>query len=234
MLKGKKMLLTFVASAALVGGVFAISQSKVDAKSYSKAVTKIAGNGNYAIYHNVSKKGPSGAFSNTKYFKHGQIQSKKYVSTKKGNFWYIIVDGRNVGWVSQNFFARNQISVAQDVSLVHNSNYSFPTRDAINYATDGQGTAINPDRVNVSHSSVSSSRAGTTKVDYSYGKAKASVNVTVRSDTNEGITSAGASVKSGPKAVHTWNGGSRDHQEIGIRHTVIVQKLAQIAIQVTA
>jgi len=56
MLKGKKMLLTFVASAALVGGVFAISQSKVDAKSYSKAVTKIAGNGNYAIYHNVSKK----------------------------------------------------------------------------------------------------------------------------------------------------------------------------------
>lgn len=43
MLKGKKMLLTFVASAALVGGVFAISQSKVDAKSYSKAVTKIAG-----------------------------------------------------------------------------------------------------------------------------------------------------------------------------------------------
>lgn len=103
MLKGKKMLLTFVASAALVGGVFAISQSKVDAKSYSKAVTKIAGNGNYAIYHNVSKKGPSGAFLNTKYFKHGQIQSKKYVSTKKGNFWYIIVDGRNVGWVSQNF-----------------------------------------------------------------------------------------------------------------------------------
>ena len=97
------MLLTFVASAALVGGVFAISQSKVDAKSYSKAVTKIAGNGNYAIYHNVSKKGPSGAFSNTKYFKNGQIQSKKYVSTKKGNFWYIIVDGRNVGWVSQNF-----------------------------------------------------------------------------------------------------------------------------------
>lgn len=209
MLKGKKMLLTFVASAALVGGVFAISQSKVDAKSYSKAVTKIAGNGNYAIYHNVSKKGPSGAFSNTKYFKHGQIQSKKYVSTKKGNFWYIIVDGRNVGWVSQNFFARNQISVAQDVSLVHNSNYSFPTRDAINYATDGQGTAINPDKVNVSHSSVSSSRAGTTKVDYSYGRAKASVNVTVRSDTNEGITSAGASVKSGPKAVHTWNGGSK-------------------------
>ena len=75
MLKGKKMLLTFVASAALVGGVFAISQSKVDAKSYSKAVTKIAGNGNYAIYHNVSKKGPSGAFSNTKYFKHFQIPS---------------------------------------------------------------------------------------------------------------------------------------------------------------
>ena len=50
MLKGKKMLLTFVASAALVGGVFAISQSKVDAKSYSKAVTKIAGNGNIIMY----------------------------------------------------------------------------------------------------------------------------------------------------------------------------------------
>src|SRR5699024_7259736 len=113
------------------------------------------------------------------------------------------------GWVSQNFFGRNQISVAQDVSLVHNSNYSFPTRDAINYATDGQGTSINPDKVNVSHSSVSSSRAGTTNVDYSYGRAKASVNVTVRSDTNEVSSSAGASVNSGTKAVYTWNGCSK-------------------------
>lgn len=96
--------MTFVASAALVGSFLAMNQGKsVDAKSYSKAVTKIAGNGNYAIYHNVSSKGPSGKFTSTKYFKHGQIQSKKYVSTKKGNFWNIIVDGRNVGWVSQNF-----------------------------------------------------------------------------------------------------------------------------------
>lgn len=80
--------------AVLLAGVILASSSllmvnnkpKIDAKIYGKAVTKIAGNKNYPIYHRVSKKGPSGKFTSTSYFKHGQIQSKKYVSTKKETF----------------------------------------------------------------------------------------------------------------------------------------------------
>lgn len=62
-----------------------------------------------------------------------KFNQKNLDQLRKGK---IIVDGRNVGWVSEKFFARNQISVANGVSLVKNSSYSFPTRDAINYATD--------------------------------------------------------------------------------------------------
>lgn len=109
----KKTFKGVIITSALLASLFvgATQTHQVSAKSFGKAVTKIAGNGNYAIYHNVSKGGPSGKFTSTKYFKHGQIQSKEYVSTKKGNFWNIIVDGREVGWVSEKFFARNQIEV---------------------------------------------------------------------------------------------------------------------------
>lgn len=193
------------ASLLLAGSILTINltHENVSAKSYSRAVTKIAGNGNYAIYHNVSKKGPSGKFTSTKYFKHGQIQSKKYVSTKKGNFWDIYVDGRHIGWVSQNFFARNQISVANEVNLVRNSSYSFPTRDAINYVTDSQGTAVNPSKVNVSRAHVSTQDA---TVNYSYGKAKASVRVNVH---DMPTANPSDSVKKGFKTVRSWRGSSK-------------------------
>ena len=110
MRNNKKLIL---AGLLLAGSLLTINgqANTVQAKSYGKAVTKIAGNGNYAIYHNVSSKGPSGKFTSTKYFKHGQIQSKESKSTRKGTFWLIIVDGRSVGWVSEKFFARNHISV---------------------------------------------------------------------------------------------------------------------------
>lgn len=201
----KKLNIAVAASVLLFGGVFASSATanKVDAKSFSKAVTKIAGNGNYAIYHNVSKNGPSGKFTSTAYFKHGQIQSKRYVSTKKGNFWDIYVNGRHVGWVSQNFFARNQISVANDVTVQSNSNYSFPTRDAINYATDSQGTAVDPSKVQVSQSGVSTK---STTVNYSYGKAKASVNINV---VDAPQISQNAQIKNGFKTSTTWTGSSK-------------------------
>ena len=98
----KKTIKGVIITSALLAGLFvgAAHGQEVSAKSFGKAVTKIAGNGNYAIYHNVSKGGPSGKFTSTKYFKHGQIQSKEYVSTKKGNFWNFIVVGRLVGGVS--------------------------------------------------------------------------------------------------------------------------------------
>lgn len=199
----KKIFISAVAGVVLLSCSLAWTSNQANATTYRRAVTKIAGNGNYAIYHRVSKSGPSGKFTSTKYFKHGQIQSKQYVSTKKGTFWNIIVDGREVGWVNQNFFARNQISVANDVSLVKNSSYSFPTRDAINYATDSRGTAVNPNKVHVSQSSVSTKAA---TVNYSYGKAKASVRISV----HEGQAPTGNKApQKGFKAVSAWKGGSK-------------------------
>lgn len=189
----------FASSAALL----TVSPKAASAKTLGHAVTKIAGNGNYAIYHRVSKKGPSGKFTSTKYFKHGQIQSKKYLSTKKGNFWDIYVDGRHIGWVSQNFFARNQISVAKSIDLVNNPDYSFATRDAINYATNSQGTAVSTSKVNVSQAHVSTKSA---TVNYSYGKAKASVKVNVHEMPEADVTQ---SPKKGFKAANSWSGGSK-------------------------
>ncbi len=203
----KKSIKGIVIAGAVLTSLFTVGAQAqhVNAKSYSKAVTKIAGTKNYPIYHKVTKNGPSGKFTSTSYFKYGQIQSKQYISTKKGNFWNIIVDGRPVGWVSENFFARNTISVANDVSLVKNSDYSFNTRDTINYATDSHGTAIDPDRVQVSQASVSTKA---TTVNYSYGKAKASVNIDVRSGNGE-MGEANVTSKSGFKATTTWNGVSK-------------------------
>lgn len=93
----KRFFISAIVGAALVSCGLAVSSNQANAATYSRAITKIAGNGNYAIYHNVSRKGPSGKFTSTKYFKHGQIQSKKSMSTKKGTFWRIIVDGHDVG-----------------------------------------------------------------------------------------------------------------------------------------
>lgn len=203
----KKTFKGVIITSALLACLFigGYQSQHVSAKSYGKAVTKIAGNGNYAIYHNVSKGGPSGKFTSTKYFKHGQIQSKRYVSTKKGNFWDIYVDGRHVGWVSEKFFARNQIFLGGSVSVVKNSDYSFPTRDAINYATDSQGTAVNPSKVNVSKAYVSTSDA---TVNYSYSKAKASLHIDVRDGDGE-MGQPTKNPKSGFKSVTTWNDGSK-------------------------
>lgn len=199
----KRFFISAIVGAALVSCGLAVSSNQANAATYSRAITKIAGNGNYAIYHNVSRKGPSGKFTSTKYFKHGQIQSKKSMSTKKGTFWRIIVDGRDVGWVNQNFFARNKISVANEVSLVKNSSYAFPTRDAINYVTNSQGTAVDPSKVYVSQAHVSTKE---TTVNYSYGKAKASVKVSVYNGQD---ASADKTPKKGFKTIKTWNGGSK-------------------------
>ena len=154
MKKRFKNTLLVAGTIAAVGLFVGSNNSYISAKSYHKAVTKIAGKGNYAVYHHASKKGPSGKFTSTKYFKHAQIQSKKSINTKKGKFWKIIVDGRTVGWVNQNFFARNKISVANKVSLVQNNQYSFNTKDAINYVTDSAGTAVDASKVNVSKSKI--------------------------------------------------------------------------------
>ena len=129
-----------------------------------------------------------------------KFNQKNLDQLRKGK---IIVDGRNVGWASEKFFARNQISVANEVSLVKNSSYSFPTRYAINYATDAHGTAINPNKVHVSRKYVSTNPG---KVTYSYGKAKAEVDI----DVHDGdMASPSVTPKKAFKTISTWNGGSK-------------------------
>ncbi|QYN52580.1 SH3-like domain-containing protein [Lactobacillus panisapium] len=204
-LKSRLLIMTLTVMISLFCGG---NLSEVSAKSYHKAVTKIAGKGKYPVYHHISKKGPSAKFTTTKYFKHAQIQSKKSVTTKKGKYWNIIVDGRPVGWVNQKYFARNKISVAKKVSLVQNPYFSFNPEDAINYVTNSAGTAIDTKKVYLSTPTIYSDKPGTTTVTYRYGKAKAQVDVTVRSDKNEGITKANKPLMPGPKEVKTWKGSS--------------------------
>ncbi len=83
---------------------------------------------------------------------------------------------------------RNKISVAHDISLVKNPNYDFPTRDAINFATD----------------KITTNEAGLYPVTYSYGKVKAHVTVEVRSDDNEGIVKADKTPQPGAGSATSW------------------------------
>ncbi|MEE8822898.1 MAG: bacterial Ig-like domain-containing protein [Lactobacillus amylovorus] len=99
---------------------------------------------------------------------------------------------------------RNKISVAHDISLVKNPNYDFPTRDAINFATDRSSTVIKPCKVNVSEDKITTNEAGLYPVTYSYGKAKAHVTVEVRSDDNEGIVKADKTLQPGAGSATSW------------------------------
>lgn len=207
-MKAKKILSAILVIPILGIGVWFFNNQQcgqVKAHSYAKAVTKIAGPKTYLIYHRVCRKGPLANFTSTKYFKHAQLQARTYVKTRKGRYWKIIVDGRPVGWVNQHFFRRNQISVAKRITLVANNSYAFPTRDAINYATNATGTAINPAQVRVSIPYV---KTKATEVDYHSGKAKARayVNVIPGQDAVSKIVP-----KNGFPTVKSWAGSSKGH-----------------------
>ena len=60
---------------------------------------------------------------------------------------------------------RDKIDVAKNVSLVKNSHYIFPARDAINFATDSTGAVIDPDKVKASQDEVLSNNAGKHKIN---------------------------------------------------------------------
>lgn len=98
---------------------------------------------------------------------------------------------------------RDKIDVAKNVSLVKNSHYSFPTRDAINSATDSTGTVIDPDKVKASQDEVLSNNAGKHKIKFSYGKARAHIVVEVRSNAHEGVAKANKTEQAG-KAASSW------------------------------
>jgi len=155
--------------------LFVIKPQSVAAKELSPFQTKMIGNGNFGIYQRLTRRGPA--------------------------CW---IDGHRAGWVNQRAFLRNKISVAHDISLVKNPNYDFPTRDAINFATDKSGTVIKPCKVNVSEDKITTNEAGLYPVTYSYGKAKAHVTVEVRSDDNEGIVKADKTPRPGAGSATSW------------------------------
>lgn len=169
-------------------------------------MTKAAGNKNYAIWKTVDNGKVHGKVANAIDFKYSHIQSNQSIKTPKYTYWLIYVNGRRMGWVNQNFFAKNKIEVAKSVSLVKNPNSDFDPKDAISYATDDTGTVVDPTTVTTNHDTISCDKAGTTTVKYTLGTAKASVKVTVRSSDSEGVTSANlVSAKEGRSDLNSWD-----------------------------
>lgn len=210
----KKLSKLFLSSALLLGMGSAIL-AKTNQTSHAQSIeTKQPGTKNYGIYSKITAKGVSHKVASTNEFKVAHYQSTASKNTKSGRYCYVYIDGHAVGWVNEKFFERNKISVAKSVSLVHNDSHGrFDVRDAINFVTDSHGTVIDPisNKVKVSGQGVSkkgiikTDKTGTYKVNYTSSKAHASVNVEVRDDENEGITSASVTPKSGPKAISISN-----------------------------
>ncbi|KRM38474.1 hypothetical protein FC39_GL001243 [Lactobacillus hamsteri DSM 5661 = JCM 6256] len=176
---------------------------------YPKTETKLAGRKDFPIYRNISKNGGINAFSSTKYFKTGLLQSQRFAKTKQGIFDELYVNGRKVGWVNQKFFLRNEISVAKHISLVRNPYYNFPTQDAIAYLVNKNGTLINPNQVKVSQSQISSAEPGNYRISFHYKNLVTYAHVQVRNNLNEGITVADKIPIPGPKESKSFTGSSR-------------------------
>ena len=82
-MKSKWKFAAIAAGILLASSVGIASNETVSAKSYSKAVTKIAGIGNYAIYHRVTKNGPSGKFTSTKYLRMAKFNLRNTFLPRK-------------------------------------------------------------------------------------------------------------------------------------------------------
>ena len=157
----------------------------------------------YRIYQNLTRKGPSRSLCLANTFKHGNVQASAVRKVRGNKYCYVWLDGHRGGWVNQRAFLRRKIAVVHQISLVKNSHYSFPTRDAINYATDAAGTVIEPSKVKVSRAEVSSSKKENYRVSYSYGKAHAQTIVQVRANAREGIVKATKKPQAGDSA-RSW------------------------------
>lgn len=183
--------------------LFGINTQKAEAKNFSSYQTKIVNNKNYGIYLNLTKKGPRTWRASTKTLHYANYQSKKMRKVGKYRYWYVLIDGHLAGWVNEHAFAKNKISVAKSVSLVYNPEYSFPVRDAINYATDSHGTSVSVKKVHVSKTAINSTDIGKHVVKYSYGKGHAKATIVVRGNKKEGIKKGTAKPQSGG-TTKTW------------------------------
>lgn len=143
-------------------------------------------------------------------FKHGNIEANQTAKSSSGaTYYHIAVDGHQAGWVNANFVLKNALKTAGSVNLVRNGSYNWNTRDAVSFATNGSGTYIPASQVRPSRSSINCGRPGTTKVTYRYGKAQRTINVTVRSDEEEGYADSTRKSPIGHGYISSWHGKSR-------------------------
>lgn len=175
----------------------------VSASSLPKYETKIVENNNYGIFQSLTKKGPARQIGVTGTFRYSYFQASSVKKVKHNTYWYVLINGHKAGWVNQNAFARNKISVAKNVNLVKNPYYDFYVKDAINYVTDSSGSVVDLDKVHVSQNTVSSAKYGKHRITYTYGKAKAHSWVRVRDDPYEGTARANKKPQMG-KSGETW------------------------------
>lgn len=210
-----KLLASALFNTFLLGNL--ATSNMAHASSYHElhdAVTKIAGNKNYAIYHNITSDGPVGKFANTKDFKYNHLESKKFIETKHGTYWMLIVNGRVIGWVNQNFFARNALVTANHVSLVENPYGKFDTKDAINYATTKTGTLKDPNSVKISTRYVKATKVGKHVVTFYNGKTTKKLVINVRKDANEGIAHANIEPTNSYQDDSSWHGRSKGSSQM--------------------
>lgn len=178
-------------------------------------MVKVGSNKNYPVYKKISNGKPSGKIADASDYQYAHIQSDQRIKTKDATYWRIYVNGRKVGYVNQNYFTRDAIAVPKTISLVQNSHYDFDPTDAVSYVTNYMGTVIDTADIKISEDAIDCSTPGTYNVKYSYGKAKATVKVTVRKSTKEGIADAD-SVQAKPfngdlKSWKTYYGSSANY-----------------------
>lgn len=155
------------------------------------------------IYQRLTRRGPSRSLCMAQTFKHSNVQASAVRKVHSRKYCYVWIDGHKAGWISQGAFLKRKIAVVPQISLVKNAHYSFPTRDAINYAVDAAGNVVDPSKVKVSRAEISSGKSGSYRVTYSYGKARAHTIVYVRSNAKEGIASANKTPQTG-KSACSW------------------------------
>lgn len=155
------------------------------------------------IYQRLTHRGPSGSLCKAQTFKRSNVQASAVRKVRGKKYCYVWIDGHQAGWISQEAFLKRKIAVVPQISLVKNAHYSFPTRDAINYAVDAAGNVVDPSKVKVSRAEISSGKSGSYRVTYSYGKARAHTIVYVRSNAKEGIASANKTPQTG-KSARSW------------------------------
>lgn len=116
-------------------------------------------------------------------------QNQSYITPQGKTYVHLTANGGDAGWVEQGFVKKNSLVVSPKVSLVHSyegGSTSWNTNSTVSEVSDKDGNMIDPTKVKALQSTISTDKAGTTTVTYTYGDAKATAEVTVRNNPTEG------------------------------------------------